>query len=88
MIKHVVPPDRYPSAQAANQARESVLSLASNPVGGALMSVCPAAPLLAEAAGHVLAAASVWRVRADTRPGAESASLPDPARPGGLDIST
>lgn len=83
MIKHVVPPDRYPSAQAANQARESALSIASNPAGGALMSVSPAAPFLAEAAGHVLAAVSIWRVRADTRPGAESASPPDPARPGG-----
>ena len=78
MIKHVVPPDRYPSAQAANQARESALSIASNPAGGALMSVSPAAPFLAEAAGHVLAAVSIWRVRADTRPGAESASPPDP----------
>ena len=52
MIKHVVPPDRYPSAQAANQARESALSIASNPAGGALMSVSPAAPFFAEAAGH------------------------------------
>lgn len=84
MIKHVVPPDRYPSAQAANQARESALSIASNPAGGALMSVSPAAPFLAEAAGHVLAAVSIWRVRADTRPGAESGSPPaGPARPGG-----
>lgn len=80
MIKHVVPPDRYPSAQAANQARESALSIASNPAGGALMSVSPAAPFLAEAAGHVLAAVSIWRVRADTRPGAESASPPAAAR--------
>ena len=47
------------------------------------MSVSPAAPFLAEAVGHVLAAVSIWRVRADTRPGAESASPPDPARPGG-----
>lgn len=84
MIKHVVPPDRYPSAQAANQARESALSIASNPAGGALTSVSPAAPFLAEAAGHVLAAVSIWRVRADTRPGAESGSPPaGPARPGG-----
>lgn len=84
MIKHVVPPDRYPSAQAANQARESALSIASNPAGGALMSVSPAAPFLAEAAGHVLAAVSIWRVRADTRPGAKSGSPPaGPARPGG-----
>ena len=80
MIKHVVPPDRYPSAQAANQARESALSIASNPAGGALMSVSPAAPFLAEAAGHVLAAVSIWRVRADTRPGAESGSPPTGAR--------
>ena len=83
MIKHVVPPDRYPSAQAANQARESVLSIASNPAGGALMSVCPAAPLLAEAAGHVLAAASVWWVRADTRPATGPApGAQGPGRPG------
>ena len=68
MLKHVVPDDRLPSATAADQARNSVLDIVSQPLGGLLLGLSPVAPFIAETIAHLAAAGTTRLVRADTTP--------------------
>lgn len=89
MMKHVVPTDRLPGAAAADQARQSVLGVLSDPLGGLPLGGLPlgvsvVAPFLAEATGHAVAVLTTALVRADTdprggaRPDSGSDSATDP----------
>ncbi|SEA67696.1 MFS-type transporter involved in bile tolerance, Atg22 family [Bowdeniella nasicola] len=68
VIKQLVRKEQLPSALAANQGREAVLSLASGPLGGFLLALSTVAPFIAETIGHAMAWGTTRLIRTDLTP--------------------
>lgn len=63
MLRQIVTPKQLPAAVAVNQGRESAIELGSGPVGGALLSLHLAFPLVVQAIGHVGSIIMTWLLR-------------------------
>jgi MFS family permease len=81
-LKSVVLPRQVGPAMAANEARDSVVSLAGGPLGGVLMSITRALPFAATAAGHAVGIVAALMIRTDLRPGAAVGLPADADAPG------
>jgi MFS family permease len=75
----VVDRERLGSALSANQGRDAAIALGAGPASGALLAAGPVLPLLASAAGHLVAALSATRIRADLHPRAGEAAADEAA---------
>lgn len=80
----VVPRDRLGAALSANQGRDAAIAMGGGPASGALLAAGPVLPLLASAAGHLVAALSASRLRADLHPRAGADAAPDDAPHAGM----
>ena len=63
MLRGVVPDEQLPHAMALNDARDSTVTLAGEPLGGLLMTVGHAVLFLTSAVLSVLGMVSAWRIR-------------------------
>lgn len=80
----VVPRDRLGAALSANQGRDAAIAMGGGPASGALLAAGPVLPLLASAAGHLVAALSASRLRADLHPRAGEDAEPDDSPRAGM----
>lgn len=80
----VVPRDRLGAALSANQGRDAAIAMGGGPASGALLAAGPVLPLLASAAGYLVAAVSASRLRADLHPRAGADAEPDDAPRAGM----
>ncbi|MFD6091910.1 MFS transporter [Oerskovia sp. NPDC060338] len=62
-FRSVVPAPQLPTALAASQGRDAVASLLAGPVGGLLVAIGHAVPLVAAAVGSAATAVCTWAVR-------------------------
>lgn len=87
-LKVIVPPRQFPRAVAVNDARSSVASLVGPPLGGLLLGVAPALPVLVNAVTFVCILVGVLAIRtplarpAGVRRGGTAAGLASGARHG------
>lgn len=82
----VVDRERLGSALSANQGRDAAIAMGAGPASGALLAAGPVLPLVAGAVGHLVAALSASRLRADLHPraGEVGTGAPPPSRTGVL----
>ena len=66
----VVDKRRLGAALSANQGRDAGIAMGAGPASGALLAAGTVLPLVASSIGHLLAAVSASRIRADLHPGA------------------
>jgi MFS family permease len=75
----VVDRARLGSALSANQGRDAAIAMGAGPASGALLAAGPVLPLVASAVGHLVAALSASRIRADLHPRAGEAATQEAA---------
>ena len=81
-LKDLVPESRLPSALAANQGRDAVISLAGGPLGGLLLSASQVLAFGAMATAHAVAALGarfIGSPAAPPMPGSRTARAPAPS---------
>ncbi|KAB8294364.1 MFS transporter [Bifidobacterium avesanii] len=69
ILRSIIPTAQYPKAQSLNQGRDSMISIAGSPIGGALYAIAPWLPFAVASLMFAISGVSATRLNTATRAG-------------------